>query len=186
MNRRHALRHIALISGGLALIPSCDFSSDDILAAYEKLKVTTSEKDLLGVVSDTIIPSGEIRGALEIAVPDFILVMVNDCMEESTQARFMNGLRGFPGFAGKSFSKLSSKEREEKVLEGLRLEGENAPEDQQLKDVNFFLATTKRLTIQGYMASEYIQTEVIPYSLIPGAYQGKVLIADIQKPRING
>ncbi|WP_373400548.1 hypothetical protein V8V91_13560 [Algoriphagus halophilus] len=46
--------------------------------------------------------------------------------------------------------------------------------------------TTKRFTIQGYMASEYIQSEIMPYSLIPGAYNGSVLISDIQKPRING
>ncbi|WP_332914300.1 hypothetical protein [Algoriphagus boritolerans] len=44
MNRRIALRHLALISGGLVLIPSCDFSSDDILAAYQNLKVTASQK----------------------------------------------------------------------------------------------------------------------------------------------
>jgi hypothetical protein len=36
------------------------------------------------------------------------------------------------------------------------------------------------------MASEYIQTEIIPYSLIPGEYNGAVLISDLQKPRVNG
>jgi hypothetical protein len=36
------------------------------------------------------------------------------------------------------------------------------------------------------MASEYIQTEIIPYSLIPGEYNGAVLIADIQNTRVNG
>ncbi|SHO61993.1 gluconate 2-dehydrogenase subunit 3-like protein [Algoriphagus zhangzhouensis] len=186
MNRRHALRHIALISGGLALIPSCDFSSDDILAAYEKLKVTASQKELLGVVSNTIIPSGEIKGALDIAVPDFILVMVNDCYTEEAQGKFVNGLKAFPEFAGSGFAGLSVKEREAKIQEGLSLEGDDSEAGQKQKDIAFFLNNTKRLTIQGYMASEYIQTEVIPYSLIPGPYNGAVLISDIQKPRING
>ncbi len=186
MNRRHALRHIALISGGLALIPSCDFSSDDILAAYQKLKVKSSEKELLGAISNTIIPAGEIKGALELAVPDFILVMVNDCMEEESQSRFMKGLRAFPEFAGKGFDQLSPKEKEVKVKEGLMLEGDDTEEGKVKQDIQYFLNTTKRLTIQGYMASEYIQTEIIPYSLIPGEYNGAVLISDLQKPRING
>lgn len=184
MNRRVALRHLALISGGLALVPSCDFSSDDILSAYNKLNVTVSQKALLGQISNTIIPAGEIKGALDIEVPDFILVMVNDCMNAEQQAQFTAGLAAFPEYVksetGSSFSKLSNKGKEEIILSGTQLEGE------ENKALSFFLNTSKRFTIQGYMASEYIQTEVIPYSLIPGEYNGAVLISDLQKPRING
>ena len=120
------------------------------------------------------------------AVPDFILVMVNDCMEEESQSRFMKGLRAFPEFTGKEFDQLSPKEKEAKVKEGLMLEGDDTEEGKVKQDIQYFLNTTKRLTIQGYMASEYIQTEIIPYSLIPGEYNGAVLISDFQKPRING
>lgn len=184
MNRRVALRHLALISGGLALVPSCDFSSDDILSAYNKLKVTVSQKALLGEISNTIIPAGEIKGALDLEVPDFILVMVNDCMTAEQQLQFTAGLAAFPEYVksetGSSFSKLSNKGKEEIILSGTQLEGE------ENKALSFFLNTSKRFTIQGYMASEYIQTEVIPYSLIPGEYNGAVLISDLQKVHING
>lgn len=184
MNRRIALRHLALISGGLVMIPSCDFSSDDILAAYENLKVTASQKKLLGEISNTIIPAGEIKGALDIEVPDFILVMVNDCMTSENQIQFTTGLAAFPDYvkntAGKQYDKLSTKEKEELILAGTKLEGE------ENKALTYFLNTTKRFTIQGYMASEYIQSEIMPYSLIPGEYNGAVLITDLQKPRING
>ncbi len=184
MNRRIALRHLALISGGLALIPSCDFSSDDILSAYSNLKITSSQKALLGEISNTIIPAGEIKGALDLEVPDFILVMVNDCMTEENQKYFTEGLAAFPDYAkktgGKIFEKLSTKEKEDLIQSGARLEGD------ENKALVYFLNTTKRFTIQGYMASEYIQTEIIPYSLIPGEYNGAVLISDLQKPRING
>lgn len=184
MNRRIALKHLALVTGGMALIPSCDFSSDDIIAAYEKLQIKASEKDLLGSISNTIIPAGEIKGALDIEVPDFILVMVNDCMSTEQQQKFLAGLRAFPDYVknqtGSTFAKLSDNGREELIKEGLKAQGE------ENQATSFFLNTAKRLTIQGYMASEYIQTEVIPYSLIPGTYDGAVLISDVQKPRING
>jgi len=191
MNRRHALRHIALISGGLALIPSCDFSKDDILAAYENLRVTATQKALLASISDSIIPAGEIKGALDLAVPDFILVMVNDCFTKENQEKFTAGLQAFPEYAektaGKKFADLSAKEKETFLLQGLALTGdETTSEGKLLAQVGYFLSSTKRFTIQGYMASEYIQTEIIPYSLIPGEYNGAVLIADIQNTRVNG
>lgn len=184
MNRRIALKHLALISGGLVMIPSCDFSSDDILAAYENLKVTASQNKLLGEISNTIIPAGEIKGALDIEVPDFILVMVNDCMTSENQTLFTTGLAAFPEYvkntAGKKYDKLSTKEKEELILAGTKLEG-----DENMA-LTYFLNSTKRFTIQGYMASEYIQSEIMPYSLIPGEYNGAVFISDLQKPRING
>lgn len=190
MNRRIALRHLALISGGLALIPSCDFSSDDILAAYDKLKVTASQKTLLGDISNTIIPAGEIKGALDLEVPDFILVMINDCFTEENQALFTQGLAAFPDYvkksAGSKFEKLETKKKEEIIQAGTKLEGSETEEGMTNKAISYFLNTTKRFTIQGYMASEYIQSDVIPYSLIPGEYNGAVLITDLQKPRING
>jgi hypothetical protein len=191
MNRRHALRHIALISGGLALIPSCDFSKEDILAAYENLKITATQKALIASISDSIIPAGEIKGALDLAVPDFILVMVNDCFTKENQEKFTAGLEAFPDYAektaGKKFADLSGKEKETFLLQGLAVTGdENTPEGKVLAQVGYFLSSIKRFTIQGYMASEYIQTEIIPYSLIPGEYNGAVLIADIQNTRVNG
>lgn len=184
MNRRIALRHLALISGGLALVPSCDFSSNDILAAYDNLKITNSQKQLLGKISNTIIPAGELKGALDLEVPDFILVMVNDCLKKEEQDLFTQGLTAFPTYAkntaGGRFEKLETKEKERLIQNGLKLEGE------ENKALSYFINVTKRLTMQGYMASEYIQTEVVPYSLIPGTYNGAVLISDIQKPHING
>lgn len=190
MNRRIALRHLALISGGLALIPSCDFSSDDILAAYEKLKVTASQKSLLGDISDTIIPAGEIKGALNLEVPDFILVMVNDCFTTDNQALFTQGLAAFPAYVkksyGSSFDQLDTKKKEEVIQTGTKLESGETEEGMTNKAISYFLNTTKRFTIQGYMASEYIQTEIMPYSLIPGEYNGAMLISDFQNPRLNG
>lgn len=190
MNRRHALRHIALISGGLALIPSCDFSKEDILAAYQNLKVTPTLKTQLGAISDTIIPAGEIKGALNLEVHDFILVMVNDCFTKENQEKFSTGLLAFADYvkdaSGKKFEWLSAKEKEQLLLDMGKLTGDESEEGKQKEALAYFVNTAKRFTIQGYMASEYIQTEIIPYSLIPGEYNGAVLISDLQKPRING
>lgn len=184
MKRRDALRNLALITGGLVLVPSCDFSKEDILSAYKNLDITPTLKQLLAEIADTIIPSGNLKGAADIEVQDFILVMVNDCIDEDGQKAFMKGLQGFEAFskktAGNAFSKLSSSEKEKLILDGLASEAEDQ------KDTKTFLGMTKRFTVQGFMMSEYIQTEVKPYSLIPGDYQGEVLIADLKTDKING
>jgi hypothetical protein len=182
MNRREALRNLALVTGGLVLVPSCDFSKEDILQAYDSLSVTSSQRNLLAQVADTIIPPGKIKGAADLEVQDFILVMVNDCMPEESRKSFSNGLSGFDKYsknkAGATFSKLEASEREKIILQGLQDEGN--------QDIRQFLQQTKRFTIQGFMASEYIMTEVKPYSLIPGDYQGQVSIADLKTDRIHG
>lgn len=184
MKRRDALRSLALLTGGLVLVPSCDFSKEDILAAYHNLQITPSLKQLLADIADTIIPPGEIKGASDLSVQDFILVMVNDCMDENGQQSFMNGLKGFEDFSkkktGNTFSKLETVQKEELLLTGMTTDAEAE------RDIRSFLGTAKRFTIQGFMLSEYIQTEVKPYSLIPGDYQGEVLIKDIKTDRIHG
>ncbi|WP_373520811.1 gluconate 2-dehydrogenase subunit 3 family protein [Aquiflexum sp.] len=184
MKRRDALRSLALLTGGLVLVPSCDFSQEDILSAYQNLEITPTLKQLLAAIADTIIPAGNLKGASEIEVQDFILVMVNDCMVKEAQQTFMFGLNGFEDFSkkstGKKFERLTQEQRDALVLEGLSTGDES---QQSIKD---FLRTTKRFTIQGFMASEYMQTEVKPYSLIPGEYKGDVLIADLKPERING
>jgi hypothetical protein len=184
MKRRDALRSLALITGGLVLVPSCDFSKEDILSAYQNLNITPSLKQLLADIADTIIPAGNIKGAADIEVQDFILVMVNDCMDEEGQKTFMNGLNSFEDFskktAGSSLGKLDQKQKESLILSGL------SSEDESQKEIRDFLRTTKRFTTQGFMMSEYIQTQVKPYSLIPGEYKGDVLIADLKPVRING
>lgn len=188
MQRREALKSLAILTGGAVLIPSCNFEKEDILAAYSNLQITPTLQTLLGQIADTIIPPAQLKGASDLAVQDFILVMVNDCLDKDQQTEFTKGLQEFNAFSkktgGANFSKLEPATKEKVVTEGLAIPEETS--DENLKSVHRFLATTKRFTIQGFMMSEYIMTEVKPYSLIPGKYNGEVLISSISNIKING
>ena len=183
MNRRDALRNMSIFAGGIVLVPSCDFSKEDILVAYDKLKVTPHLQELLTEIVDTIIPAGEIKGASDLEVHDFVLVMVNDCLNKDMQNSFMKGFNEFASFSkeytGKNFKVLDREQREHVINGGLK---DNSEEK---ADVRKFLYTTKELSIQGFLMSEYIQTEIKPYSLIPGDYQGEVLISSLKSEKIN-
>ncbi len=188
MHRREALKSLAILSGGAVLVPSCNFEAEDILAAYQNLNVTESMREVLAQIADTIIPPGSLKGASDLAVQDFILVMVNDCVEPDRQRVFTKGLQSFNTFSRKvassSFSKLEQAEKEKVVTQGLSISDESTDEDE--KTILEFLRITKRFTIQGFMMSEYIMTQVKPYSLIPGEYNGAVLISSISTMKIDG
>jgi hypothetical protein len=202
MERRDALKALAILTGGAVLVPSCNFLKEDILVAYKNLQVTPSLQQLLAAVADTIIPAGKIKGAVDLAVQDFILVMVNDCFDAEQQKKFMQGLSGFNDYSkkvgDKSFSKLTSEEKAKVVEAGLAMTIDpnfKAPADEDEDDktereneqaVPDFLKIAKRLTIQGFMMSQYIQTEVKPHKLIPDHYEKTILVSDIKKEIIHG
>lgn len=187
MQRREALKSLAILTGGAVLLPSCNFEKEDILAAYSNLQITATQQTLLNEIANTIIPAGQLKGAADLSVQDFILVMVNDCFDKNQQQQFVKGLQEFDAFSkgvgGSNFSKLESAEKEKVVAQGLSI-GADADENQKI--IQEFLSITKRFTIQGFMMSEYIMTEVKPYSLIPGKYNGEVLISSISNMKING
>ncbi|AGA77314.1 gluconate 2-dehydrogenase subunit 3 family protein [Echinicola vietnamensis] len=188
MNRRLALKQLALAAGGLALIPSCDLSEEKVLAAYDELKITESHLQLIQKLVDTLIPETELKGAAALGVHDFVLVMANDCMSSDEQSQFLSGLHEFDGYtkktAGTRFTKMDAP-KAAKTVEAILEETTNS--DKEAEDVRYFLQTTKKYTIQGYLQSEYVMTELMPFQLVPGPdFNGKKEIVPGEKVNING
>lgn len=186
MDRRLALKQLALFTGGLMAFPSCDFSRENVLAAYEKLQVTDAHQDLLAKVVETILPGREIKGAKELNMQDFVLVMANDCLAEEDQSRFIKGLKNFNAYvkkqSGSSFEKLDQETAERSFTHIVDSEDKS----EEMEGLKYFLNTTKRFTLQGYLSSQYFMTEVMPYNMVPGGFQGERLIDPTEKINING
>jgi len=194
MDRRLALKQLAFFTGGLFVVPSCDFGEGNILAAYEKLQITEAHKKLLSKVVETILPGGEITGAKELNIQDFILVMANDCLAAENQLRFTNGLKQFDLYVQKEhegrLEKMPQKKAEEvyKAAVNIQQQDEENPRTEGFDkyDIKYFLETSKKFTLQGYLSSEYFMTEIMPYEMIPGGFQGEVLIEPNEKIILNG
>lgn len=178
MNRRSALKQAALIMGGIAFIPSCSFDSERVSIALKNLNIKARHEKLLTEIVETIIPATDIPGAKDLNVHEFVLVMVDDCLDKGNQDIFVKGLDQFENFTGqrygKSFSKGTQAEREEMLrhIEEQEESGETTAFNQQ--EIKAFLDRTRQFTIQGYMSSEYVMTEVVPYQLVPGHFKGCV------------
>jgi len=194
MKRRIALKQMALYAGGMLVIPSCDFSEERILAAYEKLQITDAHYKTLSKVVETILPGGEIRGGRELNIQDFVLVMANDCLSEENQLRYTSGLKQFDPYVQKNyrsrFEKMQQSKAEEvfqEIVKSKKADPENqGGMNQKLAELSYFLETSKRYTLQGYLNSEYFMTEIMPYKMIPGGFQGEIPIKPSEKINING
>lgn len=172
MDRRNALRNLGILTGGMVLLPSCDFSEEKVSLVMNKLNIKASEEALMKALVSSIIPEGDIPGAASLEVHHFVWIMVDDCMDDEKQASFLKGMKSFDSFVkkttGTSFLSMQESERENTLSDLLHIKNEDS--DQAQKDISFFVSSVKSLTSYGYMQSEYIMKEVMPYTLIPGSY----------------
>lgn len=191
MNRRQILRQLGVVTGGMILFPACDFSKEEILAAYENLKIKEGDKDMLACLCQVILPDGDgEKGATTLEAEDFVLVMVNDCFDPESREKFLSGMRKFKDYiretTGKDLGKLPDESSQRLVLDILEdgdKSAESGVEDDRTQ-IKYFVQTTKDLTIQGFMTSEYVMTEKMPYKLVPGKFVGKLKIDQNEKVNI--
>ena len=168
MDRRKALKNLGLLSGSVILFPSCDFSKENVSKVMNNLQVTETQESLLKSLVETYIPETEHPGGLSMNLDEFIWVMVDDCLSKEEQAAFIKGLSlfelTFKEFGGESFQK-SNQEQRATVLSQMMVEN---PVNEIPQEVIRFIEISKSYAILGFMRSEYVMTEVMPYSLVPG------------------
>ena len=157
MDRRKALKQLSLLSGGLILLPSCDFSKEEVTRAMNNLEVTQAQESLLSDLVAFMIPETEIPGGKSLELDKFVWVMVDDCLPGKQQDHFMKGLSKL-GKVG--FSNLKS--------ETLATGEDGGSSEQMSEELRYLIETTKSFAALGFMQSEYVMTEVMPYALVPG------------------
>lgn len=195
MDRRTALKSMVAAGAGITILQACNLGEERVPIALNNLKVTTGEEDLLRNITGAIIPEGEIPGAVSLEADKFVWVMTDDCMTPEDQERFMRGLRGFDPFmealTEKKFEDIPAEERSLRLTELMESELAEPPVDDEGRpvfspdDVKFFVARTKGWTVQGYMQSEYMMTEKMPYALVPGSFRGCMDIDPSEPVNIN-
>ena len=168
MERRFAIKQILIMAGGLALLPSCLRESGKSSILLKNIDVDLDQEMLLAEIVETIIPKTSTPGGKELKLHLFALKMLDDCHEEAEQRTFFKGLSYFQEHTEKQFgspySKLASAEREQALL---TMENENTPSDGQV-----FFTILKRRTIEGYLNSQYVMTNLLKWELVPGRYNG--------------
>lgn len=127
------------------------------------------QEEILKEIVETIIPKTDTPGAGELNVATFVQRMVTDCYDQKTQDNFSKGITALDVKSNKSFGKPFTGITKVQQLELLQeLEKSTDP------DSKSFFGLLKNLTIQGYMTSEYVMTNLTHFEFIPARYHGCV------------
>jgi len=169
MNRRKAIKHFAIVSSGLIILPqwmiSCGLSDKGV----HQTSFSTAEQKILAGVTDTIIPAGNSIGALSVEVDKFLQKLIDDCYEKDVQGNVKAQLAALDNAAKttvkKSFADCTQAQREELLLK-LSV-SENKPAQ------DFFILI-KSQTITGFNTSQQVMQEHLGYKVAPGHYYGRI------------
>jgi hypothetical protein len=169
MERRFAIKQILIMAGGLALLPSCLRDSGKASILLKNMDVDLDQEMFLAEVVETIIPKTTTPGAKELKLHLFVLKMLDDCYEKEEQELFLKGLSQLQDRSEqqhqRSFMKLAAAERQQVLLD---MENEKAPS----AEAKAFYSILKRRTIEGYLNSQYVMTNLLKWELVPGRYNG--------------
>lgn len=174
MDRRTSIKTLFVITAGVTLVPSCleDRSKSSIL--LKNMKIDGKQEKLLAELAGTIIPTTDTPGAKEVSAHLFALKMVDDCYDNEGRKKFVTDLKEFERFTkkrfGKSFTDCNQLQRDE-LLRDIESKKDVS------EDVASFYSTMKRLTIQGFLSSQYFLTKVQVYELVPGRFHGCVPVS---------
>ena len=94
MERRKAIKNLAIISGGIITLPQWMISCGVSDTAVHQSSFTLAEQKILASITDTIIPAGNSIGALTVGVDKFLQKLIDDCYEKKCTAEYKNPVKG--------------------------------------------------------------------------------------------
>lgn len=164
MERRSAIWNLAIISGGLMFLPSCKSTPGRASISLKNITINADQEKLLAEMASTIIPATETLGAKEVDAHLFALRMLDDMYEKEVQEDFITGLEHLENSTkkqfGKSFINCEAAQKQQVLLDIENKKG-------YPREVVDFYAIMKQRTVQGYLNSKYVITNIIKYEFIP-------------------
>ncbi|MCE6990833.1 gluconate 2-dehydrogenase subunit 3 family protein [Dyadobacter sp. CY323] len=171
MERRVALKSMALAMGAMATLPS--WASGWSKGSLPKgILLSADQSKNLAAMVETIIPKTDTPGAGELGVSDFVQKMVKDCYDSKAQANLASGISNLDEQSIQKFGKSFADAGKDQRLSLLKEAEKSTDADQKA-----FFGLVKNLTIQGYMSSEYVMTNITHYEMIPARYHGCVPVS---------
>lgn len=184
MNRRDAIKRLALLSGGAlslstvaGIMGGCRPSDNGSLQTLSQ-----DQYELVARISDIIIPPTDTPGAKAAGVQDFVDHMLTNWNTEEEREHFLEGLDHVDDLSrenhGSAFLDLGE-EQQTDVLEALEKEARENPAGESEPDP--FFRMMKEFTIVGYYTSEIGADEELQAALVPGHYDACMPYSEVGK-----
>lgn len=163
------------MGAGIAIMPSCVYKQDKLSIQLKRIQINPVQEKFLFALANCIIPATDTPGAGDLAAHLFALKIVDDCLEQPLQQKFMDGMKAFHQLAetklGKVFGQADKKVQLEIVQAAAKNESDTV--------VATFLSDFRRLVTRGYTQSEFVMTKLLPYKLVPGKYKSCIPFAEL-------
>lgn len=170
MNRRGLLKRLAMVSGGLAVLPPWAIAWEPDQFNHSRI-FTKPEQMGIAAVADTIIPSGKDPGALDVGVDKFLVKLFEDCYEPEVQDNISRQLAALD-IAAKDQHQLLYGQCSQPQREALLLALSQSANKQEKE----FFDLIKSETIRGYSTSKTVMVNYLKYKVVPGHYHGCVTV----------
>ncbi|MEH6408032.1 MAG: gluconate 2-dehydrogenase subunit 3 family protein [Leeuwenhoekiella sp.] len=181
MQRREAIKNIALASIAAMVMTKCDFSEDDVTKLISKGKLDLNDKHAkyLSQISETFLPIKGREGNLG-QPEDFIMTMVNDCRSEEDRAKFARGFNDYKSLMTQTKLDIDT-DKPDEVIAAVRaaLEAKEPNED-----LIYFIETVRDLSIKSVTSSQHFMQDYMDYQLIPTEYVACYNISENKNERI--
>lgn len=175
MDRRNALKITGFTAGiaglpiSLSLLQSCKPTGN---IGWKPSFLKIDEALLVEKIADIILPPGpNSPAASDVLVPEFIDIIVRDCLSIEEQDQFRTGVGSlesdFKIRTGISWSRASDTE----LLDYISKVDQEAFEGAD-SQVHWTYRQIKSLTLQGYYTMEMVRKNQLNYHTIPGEYKG--------------
>ena len=169
MNRRSALKKLAIASGSLITLPFWMGCGTNDKPATHQSSFSSKEQQLIAAIADAIIPAGNAVGALSVGVDKYLQKIIDDCFEKEVQDNIKTQLKKLDSASKanfkKSFADGSHQERQKLLLQL------SASQDKNEKE---FFTLIKSETIRGFNTSQQVMEKYLHYKVAPGHYYGCV------------
>lgn len=178
ISRREAIRRAALMLG-VALTPSLlstalQAQSGATTTVPGLRYLSESQRAMVAIIAERILPKTDTPGALDAGVPEFINIIYGKYLNEDDKIMFSSGLDEVAAralkFYRRSIAQLSAEEQDHLLRDIARAS--------QALPTSFFLQI-KELTVVGYFTSELVGKTVLKYDPIPGRYDPCIPLSDV-------
>ena len=176
MDRRTAIRNLALVIGGAALLPAC--TKTNPIVHFKHFDIDLDQQTLISDMAETIIPKTSTPGATDLNLYSFIIKMLDDCTKKKDQQAFFKGMGEFNELTKKQLNKGfadGSKDERESLLNTFEKKNNYS------KELLAFYNTVKGLTVFGYTESKYFMTKQVVYELVPGRYNAYYPVKNLKQ-----
>lgn len=185
MNRRDAIRSVAMLMGGALTVSSLTVFQSGCAPSIEKETGVFSmdDQNFFNTIGDIIIPETDSPGAKEAGVGSVIAVILEECYRKEDREIVLTSLKEIEDLGSNAFDKSFTALKLDQQTELITTLDKEAYTFEAKSQTNIHKGykIIKELTLLSYFTSEPGATKALNYIMAPGRFEGCVDLKPGQK-----